>query len=99
METAINIIKESFETWYNKNISKDSHASIVINYSDTQTLAIKAFHTITMEVKAIGIRNDLSYAVPIAFLKENYNHGTTTEQEAKDGLTKKLLVNLYGFKK
>lgn len=95
----INLIKESFEQWYNRNFSPDSPVSIVINYSDVQRLSIKCIHTITMEVKALGIRNGASYATPVLCLQENYNHGVTSEQEAKDGLTKKLLMKLYSFNK
>ena len=49
----INLIKESFESWYNKVYS--TNVSIVINYNDVQTLAIKAYHTIIMEVQALSI--------------------------------------------
>ena len=98
METpTLTLIKDSFELWYNRHIAKDSPVSIAINYSDTQTLAIKAYHTITIEVKAIGIKNNLSYAASMLTLQENYNHGVTTEQEAKEGLIKKLLVALLDF--
>lgn len=98
-QETINLIKESFEVWYNKTFSKDSPASIVINYSDVQTLAIKAFHTITMEVQALGIKDNLSYATSLVKLQENYNHGTTSEEEAKTDLTKKLLMELYNYKR
>lgn len=98
-QETINLIKESFEVWYNKTFSKDSPVSIVINYSDVQTLAIKAFHTVTMEVQALGINNNLSYATSLIKLQENYNHGITSEEEAKLGLTKKLLIELYNYKR
>ena len=57
-QEVINLIKDSFESWYNKVYSKN--ASIVINYNDVQTLAIKAYHTITMDVQAINIVNGQS---------------------------------------
>ena len=91
----INLIKESFESWYNKVYS--TNASIVINYSDVQTLAIKAYHTITMDVQAISIINGSSEATPLIILKENYNHGVTSESEAKLGLTKKMLMEMYSY--
>jgi hypothetical protein len=94
----INIIKNSFETWYNKNYAKDSQVSIVINYKDVQALSIKAFHTISFEVVALGIRDNLSYTQPLITLQENYNHGITSEQEAKDSLTEKLLMKMYGYR-
>ena len=94
----LSIIKDSFETWYNGKLqANEKPVSIVINYSDVQTLSIKAFHTITMEVTAVGIRENLSFTVPLVTLKENYNHGITSEQEAKDRLTKKLLIRLFDF--
>ena len=90
----INLIKESFEAWYNKVFTK---ASIVINYSDVQTLSIKAYHTITMEVQALSIVNGSSKATPLITLTENYNHGITTEDEAKLGLTKKMLMEMFSY--
>ena len=96
--STLQLIKSSFETWYNKNITKKSPVAIVINYSDVQKLSIKAFHTITMEVQAVGIRNNMSYTTKLITLQENYNHGTTTEMEAKEGLTEKLLMALYGYR-
>lgn len=97
--TTLQLIKSSFETWYNKSFPKESPVAIVINYSDVQKLAIKAFHTITMEVQAIGIKDNMSYTTRLLTLQENYNHGITTEQEAKEGLTEKLLVELYNYKR
>ena len=96
METQqiINLIKDSFESWYNKVFMK---ASIIINYSDVQTLSIKAYHTITMEVQAIRIVNGSSKATPLITLKENYNHGITSEEEAKLGLTKKMLSEMFSY--
>lgn len=90
----INLIKESFETWYNKVFTK---ATIVINYSDVQTLSMKAYHTISMEVQAISIVDGQAKNNCLIKLKENYNHGVTTEQEAKLGLTKKMLMKMFSF--
>jgi len=94
----IDIIKNSFEKWYNRNFAKDSSVSIVINYSDIQKLSIKAYHTISFEVVAVGIKDNLSYTQPLITLQENYNHGVTSEQEAKDSLTEKLLMEMYGYR-
>lgn len=94
-QQVINLIKDSFESWYNRVYS--TNASIVINYSDVQTLAIKAYHTITMDVQALNIVNGSSQAIPLITLKENYNHGVTTEDEAKIGLTKKMLMEMYSY--
>lgn len=91
------LIKDSFESWYNKKYPESNHVSIAINYSDEQKLSIKAYHTITMQVNIIGIKDGESYTKQLVFLQENYNHGVTSEQEAKDGLTMKLLENLYGY--
>lgn len=94
-QEVINLIKDSFESWYNKVYSKN--ASIVINYNDVQTLAIKAYHTITMDVQALSIVNGSSQATQLIALKENYNHGVTTEDEAKLGLTKKMLMKMFSY--
>lgn len=94
----IQIIRESFESWYNKAYAQEKPVTIAINYSDVQTLAIRAYHTITMEVAALSSVEGLTVVTPIMTLRENYNHGVTTEQEAKDGLTKKMLMSMYGFR-
>ena len=93
----INLIKDSFETWYNSKLPANEKASIVINYSDVQTLSIKAYHTIKMEVQAISIQDGKSCVVPLLMLQENYNHGVTSEQEAKDELTKKMLIQMFEY--
>ena len=43
----LELIKDSFERWYNKHCA-EKPVSVVINYSDIQTLSIKAFHTVTV---------------------------------------------------
>lgn len=93
----LTLIKDSFESWYNKQHPENSPVSIAINYSDEQKLSIKAYHTITMQVDVIGISKGEAYTCTVIKLQENYNHGVTTEQEAKDGLTMKLLEKLYGY--
>jgi hypothetical protein len=95
--TTIDIIKDSFENWYNKNVTPDSPVSIYINYRDTQSLPLKVYHTITMELVALSIVNNLATITSLIKLTENYNHSTTTPQEAKDHLTLTLLQHLYSF--
>lgn len=98
MET-IKVIKESFELWYNTYVSKDIQASIVINYSDAQTLTIKAYHKVCIEMQAIEIIEGQSRVTPLIKLEENYNHGITSEEEAKEKMMKKLLVEVFKYVK
>ena len=93
-QQVINLIRDSFESWYNKVFTK---ASIVINYNDVQTLSIKAYHTISMDVQAISIVNGQAQTKNLISLTENYNHGVTTEEEAKLGLTKKMLKEMFSY--
>lgn len=93
----LNVVKEGFEAWYNEKFAKDCPMAIVINYSDMQALRIKAYHTITMDVQAVGIKDNASFTLPLIKLQENYNHGVTSEEEAKIGLTKKVLVEMFRF--
>ena len=94
----INLIKDSFESWYNSKLqTNESPVSIVINYSDKQKLSIKAYHTIKIEVQAIGIQDGKSFITPLLELEENYNHGVTSEIEAKDNLTKKMLIQMFDY--
>ena len=94
----LNLIKDSFESWYNSKLqTNESPVSIVINYSDKQKLSIKAYHTIKIEVQAIGIQNGKSFITPLLELEENYNHGVTSEIEAKDNLTKKMLIQMFDY--
>jgi hypothetical protein len=94
----IGIIRDSFESWYNSKLQANERpVAIVINYSDLQTLAIKAYHTVKMEVQAVGIREGKSFIIPLLKLQENYNHGVTSEQEAKDNLTKKMLIEMFNY--
>lgn len=90
----INLIKESFESWYNQVFTK---ASIVINYSDAQTLPIKAYHTTTVEVQAITIVNNQAHSNCLIRLTENYNHGEITEEEAKLRITKRMLMEMFSY--
>jgi hypothetical protein len=45
----------------------------------------------------IVIEGGVAHTQPIVSLAENYNHGVVSEEEAKDSMIKKLLVELYGF--
>lgn len=96
METDIlTVIKESFEKWY--NASRADKVSILINYNDLQTASIRAYHKTSIKMQAISIVNGKSLVRPLISLAENYNHGVTTEQEAKENMIRKLLNELYGF--
>lgn len=95
----LTLIKSSFEMWYNSSIPHDSRVTAVINYSDEQTLSIKAIHTARIELCVVGIKDNMSYVIPIASLQENYNHGIVSENEAKEQLSMKFLSKLYSYKK
>lgn len=97
MSNVLHLIKESFETWYNTEIAKDSPVSVVVNYSDTQPYSIKAYHKASLDLQFIVIEGGVAHTQPIVSLAENYNHGVVSEEEAKDSMVKKLLVELYGF--
>lgn len=90
----ISIIKESFEEWYNSHYGGGS-VSALINYNDTQEYSMKAIHTACIEVSIVGIEGGSAVVTPILKLSENYNHGITSEQEARDMMAKKLLVGLF----
>lgn len=95
----LTIIKESFETWYNQVFSPVHKISVVINYSDRQFYAIKAIHTACIEVQVVGIKNHLSFTTSLFSIKENYNHGVTSEESAKEEVIKRLLVEMYNFQR
>lgn len=86
------IIRNSFERWYN-TYTKDK-CSAVINYRDEQTLLIKCYHKITITLSVIGIKNGFSYTRNILELSEHYNHGVTTEDSAKQILVTNFLEQL-----
>lgn len=95
----LTLIKDSFEMWYNSAVPNNSQVTALINYSDEQTLSIKAIHTAKIELYVVGIKDGMSYIIPIASLKENYNHGLVSETEEKEQLSKKFLAKLYSFKR
>lgn len=95
MSSTLDLIKSSFESWYRSHV--DNKASIVINYSDEQTLLIKAYHKVTVSMIAIGIKDNLSYTVPLIEVSENYNHGVTTEEEAEESVTKTFLIKILDY--
>lgn len=96
-QQVINLIKESFESWYNKVYPSDFPVSIVINYSDRQTLSIKAYHTVSVEVSTLTIKDGAPVVTSLIKLEENYNHGLITEEEAKLDLTKKVLEEMFSY--
>ena len=91
------LIKESFEAWYNTTYKQT--ASIVINYNDLQKYKIKAIHTCTLELAAVWIHEGKAYIRPLINLQENYNRGQLSEEEAKENILKRLLIELYSFQK
>lgn len=95
MSSTLDLIKSSFEGWYRAHV--DTKASIVINYSDEQTLLIKAYHKVTVNMSAIGIKDNLSYTVPLIEVSENYNHGVTTEEEAKESVIENFLTKIFDY--
>ena len=94
----LTLIKDSFEMWYNSVVSNNLPVTAVINYSDEQTLSIKAIHTARIDLGVVRRKEGMSYVVTIATLEENYNHGQISEQEEKDILIKKFLSKLYAYK-
>ena len=93
----LSTIKESFEHWYNQTVSKSNPASIILNYSDMQTLILKAYHTVKIEMCAVCIKDNQSVVTPLLRLQENYNHGVTSEEEMKERMTQQLLMQLYSY--
>lgn len=93
----LSTIKESFECWYNQSVSKDTPVSVVLNYSDAQTLILKAYHTVRVELCTVHIKDNHAVVTPLLRLQENYNHGVTSEEEMKEKMTQKLLMKLYSF--
>ena len=93
----LELIKNSFEKWYNYKLPKGERKSIVINYSDEQTLLIKAYHKVTIKMVAVGIKNGLSYTVTLLETSENYNHGITSEEEAKQNITQRFLTEVFEY--
>lgn len=91
----LELIKSSFEKWYNAFVSPDE--SLVINYSDEQTLLVKAYHKATISLMAVGIKDNMSYTKPLFNISENYNHGITSESEAKFNMMQKLLVTIFDY--
>lgn len=93
----LTLIKDSFKLWYNNAFS--TNVEVVINYSDEQRLSIKAIHTAKMELCVVGIKEGMSYILPIESLQENYNHGIKSEEEEKEHMTLRFLSKLYSYRK
>ena len=92
----IDIIKNSFEKWYNEHIA-ESKTSIAISYSDTQELSIKAYHKSVIRVNAITIKEGQSQSIEILMIERPYNHGVTSEEDAKAQALMVLLEKLYNY--
>ena len=92
----IDIIRISFERWYNEHIA-DVKTTIAISYSDTQTLPIKAYHTSSAKVDAITIKDGKSNVRQLLEVSENYNHGVTSEEDAKSQTLALLLEQMYNY--
>ena len=88
-------IKESFEQWYNSTTNEK--ISIITNFSDEQTLSIKAYHKVTVSMVAVGIKDNMSYVIPILEVSENYNHGVTSEEDARDSVVMKFLAKAFAY--
>lgn len=88
----VNIIQKGFEKWYNNKYN--TKVSIVINYSDIQKLAIKAYHTVCIEVCAVAIIKGEQCVRQLFRIEENYNHGITGEESAKEGMLIKALAKM-----
>ena len=89
------MLKHGFEQWYNRG--RNERVSVVINYSDEQTLLIKAYHRVRAVLNIIGISNNLSYSKCLLDLSENYNHGVMNEDEAKEMMGRKMLVAMMDY--
>lgn len=93
----VSLLKDGFEQWINNRLYKNNKVSVVINYSDEQTLSIKAYHTVKAEVVVVGISNGFSYTSQLIKISENYNHGVTSEKEAKRSLLTKLAARMFEY--
>lgn len=89
----LDLITKSLESYLKVKLC-DSSLSVVSNYSDEQSLPIKSYHKATATLAMVTIHGGNTNTVPLLSLSENYNHGTTTEEEAKDSLLKMLLIRI-----
>ena len=89
----LELISKSLESYLKVKLC-DSSLSVVANYSDEQSLPIKSYHKATVTVAMVSIRNGNAYTTPVLSVSENYNHGTTSEEEAKDSILKMLLIRI-----
>lgn len=93
----VSLLKNGFEQWLNSKSHTKNKVSVVINYSDEQTLSIKAYHTIKAEVVVVGISNGFSYTSQLIKVQANYNHGTTSEEDAKCTLLTQLATKMFEY--
>jgi hypothetical protein len=98
-QSSLELVRNSFETWYNDRFKSESPTAILINYKDEQKLSIKSYHTTTIEISAVKVGEKGSEVVQLIKLKNNYNNGVTTAQEAKNLAVQQLLVSLYNYKR
>lgn len=89
------LLKQGFEQWYNSG--RQDRVSVVINYSDEQTLLIKAYHKVKAVLSVIGIKNNMSYSMPLIEVSEHYNHGGMNEEEAKQMMAGKMMVEMMRY--
>ena len=89
----LELISKSLESYLKVKLC-DNSLSVVANYSDEQSLPIKSYRKATVTVAAVSIRNGNAYTDQILSISENYNHGTTSEEEAKDSILKMLLIRI-----
>ena len=96
MET-LDIIKESFETWYNQ--SQGEKTSVGFFARNRLNGVWGTWRRIDSAPRVYHVEKDGTVCGVVLAVNEteNYNHGITSEQEAKDMLTRKLLVELYNY--
>lgn len=93
----LELIKKSFERWYNAQTPYSEKVSVLISYRDEQNLVMKAYHRVTADLSLIYIKNRMSYTSCLCSVTDTYNHGVTSEQDAKDALMSKLLEELLHY--
>ena len=93
--TTSEIISKGFESWINER-SKDK-VSVLIDYSDKQNLSIKAYHKTHAGLVVIGTRDSESYTETLASVDGFYNHGVTTESEAKEQMLARLVKEMFSL--
>ena len=91
------IISKGFESWINTKLN--DKVSVLIDYKDEQKLSMKSYHKASAKLVLLGIHDSKSYEKTLISVENVYNHGTTTEAEAKEQLLSRLvgeMFSLYG---